>query len=911
MNYFFLAVTFFLFTTPTLMAQEHQVSGTVRHMADEEPFAYATVVLLTTPDSLTAYETVSLLDGTFAFEAVEPGDYVLRIQYLGFENNDKPVSVTEATDVGTLYMREGAELLDAITITMRAPVGEQRGDTTQFNAAAFQTMKDASAQSLIEKMPGIGSQDGNLQAQGENIVQILVDGKPFFGTDVNAALQNLPAEIIQSIQIYDKLSDRAEISGFDDGEREKTINIITKPNSRRGLFGKATAGYGGNDRYLVGASVNAFNEQQRLTITGLSNNVNAVDYSADPNSQGQTRPQNGIINTNRIGVNYTDSWADKVDLNASYRFNHRKNIGEASLLREYILPDAEGQYYTESSNNTRRNTDHRFDMRLEYNIDSNNRILFRPNFSARFDKESSFFTGNTMADSGPVNQTQNQRLADNSDIDFNTRLYYSRRFSKPGRSVRLGIETGNHRNEDDATRHAENIYYDPAERVELINQHIVRSRKGLTWEASASYTEPLSQRSMVEVEYEIGNRINDSDQLIYDMDELGNRVRIDTALSNMFDSEYLRQEAEIGYQYAHDKIRLQLEASYQHAQLTNNQEFPSPYYLQRTFESVMPSVRLNYEFTDAKNLQFDYDTRTHAPSVGDLQAVIDNSNPLHLRTGNPYLDQSYSNQFRLRYRAYNPQTERSFFAQVRSSLTSDLVVSSTTVADEPTDLGEGIILERGAQLTRPVNLDGYWDLNSYFHYGLPVRFLPSNFNVHGGVGYTHRPGMVNDQLNTVNSTRYSGGISLSSNISDRIDFNIWTRSSFNSVQNSIRPALNNDFFTQNTRLNYNWIVWQNLVYRLDLHHQLNTGLAEGFDNSRFLVNMAIGKKFLKNERAEVSVNVYDLFDQNNDIHRNITEMYIQDSQSNVMQRYFMLSLTYNIRHFARGTSEKDYEDLYH
>src|SRR5690606_15253027 len=161
--------------------------------------------------------------------------------------------------------------------------------------------------------PGINTAEGSLQAQGENIVQILVDGKPFFGTDVKAALQNLPAEIVQNVQIFDKKSDKAELSGFDDGEQEKTINIITKPNSRRGVFGRSSAGYGSNDRYSVGASVNAFNEDQRLTLTGLTNNVNAMDYSADPNSQGEVNPQNGLINTNRIGLNFTDTWGEKVE----------------------------------------------------------------------------------------------------------------------------------------------------------------------------------------------------------------------------------------------------------------------------------------------------------------------------------------------------------------------------------------------------------------------------------------------------------------------------------------------------------------------------------------------------------------------------------------------------------------------
>ena len=894
----------------SVFAQQYTLQGNVHHTADNTPFPNVTVLLIGTTDSVIVRETLTHSDGSFDMEQIDRGEYILRLQYLGYEQLDETVEMTGSTDVGTLYLSESARLLNEVTINMRPPVGKQLGDTTQFNAAAFQTMKDASAQDLIEKMPGMSAEDGDLQAQGEAVAQILVDGKPFFGTDVQAALQNLPAEIIQNIQVFDKLSDKAELSGFDDGERLKTINIITKPNSRKGLFGKTSAGYGDNDRYIAGASVNAFNEQQRLTITGLSNNINAVNYSADPNSQGAVRPQNGIINTNRIGVNYTDSWSEKVELNASYLFNHRKNFGESSLFREYVLPDDDGQNYTESGENTRRNSDHRFRMRLEYNIDSNNRILFRPNFSAQSDKENSFFSGRTLNDSGPVNQTENHRQANNSDIDFDSRLYYSRRFDKAGRSLRLGLETGNHKNDDDAERHTENVFYDDAVREEIIRQNIVRARKGFSWEASASYTEPIGKRGMVELEYEVGNRRDDSDQLAYDMDDLGNHTRIDTALSNTFNSNYLSQEAEIGYQYSLEKLRLQVEAEFQHAQLKNDQEFPNPFALTRTFRSVLPSVRIDYKFTESKNLEFDYDARTNAPSVADLSGAIDNSNALHLRTGNPDLDQSYSNRFRLRYRSYNPDNEQSFFAMINSSTTSNRVVNNTIIADEPIELANGIILRKGAQLTQPINLDGYWDISSYFHYGLPVRLLPSNFNVHGGIRYSHSPGMVNNETNTVNATRYSGGLSLSSNISDRIDFNIWTRSSFNNVENSLRPELGNNYFTQTTRVNYNWILWDGLVYRLDMNHRLNSGLSEGYDNSIFLVNMAIGKKLLKNERAEVSVNVYDLFGQNNNIQRDITETYIEDSSSNVLQRYFMVSLTYNIRYFSRGTTVDDYEALY-
>ena len=232
---------------------------------------------------------------------------------------------------------------------------------------------------------------------------------------------------------------------------------------------------------------------------------------------------------------------------------------------------------------------------------------------------------------------------------------------------------------------------------------------------------------------------------------------------------------------------------------------------------------------------------------------------------------------------------------------------SSFVAQEQIELEDGVFLERGSQLFRPVNLDGYQDFRSFVSYGLPVDLLKSNFNINGGVNYTIRPGMINEEINFVNSTRIRGGLTLSSNVSDRLDFNLSTRASYSLVDNSIRPNLNNNFLNQSNHLNLNWIMWKGIIYRMDVNHQLNTGLAEGFDNSFVLMNMSVGKKLFNNERGEMSLHVYDLFGQNNNIRRNITDTFIEDRQSNVLQRYVMLTFTYNLRRFSKGSSMEDFE----
>ena len=343
--------------------------------------------------------------------------------------------------------------------------------------------------------------------------------------------------------------------------------------------------------------------------------------------------------------------------------------------------------------------------------------------------------------------------------------------------------------------------------------------------------------------------------------------------------------------------------------MDNTQGFPQAFELQRTFESLQPTVRFNYQITDNTNLQLDYDTRVQEPNLRQLQPVVDNTNPLQLYVGNPDLDQSYSNRLRMRFRSNNPETDQSWFLFAQTSFVNNIIANSSFIAEEATEIQPGIVLEPGSQLFSPVNLNGYWDLRSWANYGMPVDFLKSNLNINAGAGITNRPTFVNGENGTNFSRRLSTGLSLSSNISDQIDFNIWTRMSFSRVENSLNPNLNNNFFNQRARVNFNWIFWEGFVFRTDINYQANRGLSEGFDQNFTLVNMSLGKKIFGNQRGEISLNVYDLFRQNNNIRRNITDTFIEDVQTNVLQRYFMLTFSYNIRRFAKGTNMEDYQDL--
>ncbi|WP_161891225.1 outer membrane beta-barrel protein [Pontibacter russatus] len=899
-----------------VFAQVATLSGTVKSAVGATALPGATV-LLENPAAPAATPTATITDaeGNFRFERVAPGQYNLKVNYLGFENFSQSVKMEGASvNLGTLQLQEASTSIKEVQVIGRVPLGDQKGDTAVYNAGAFKTAPDASAEDLVTKMPGVTITDGKVQAQGEDVKQVFVDGKRFFGDDADAALRNLPAGIIESVEVFDRQSDASQMSGFDDGQREKTLNIVTKEESRKGQFGKVSAGYGTDERYMVGAAVNFFNNDRRFTVTGLTNNINMLDFSVGETPGGGMRGRrggwgggtpDGIITTNTIGVNYSDMWGKKMEVSGNYSFTNREFDQSRYTLRDYVQAAYPGQEYTETVAGINTENVHRFNMRLDYKMNERNRLLITPRISVQQSGANSNLFGQTTWDEGLLNQTENISDSDNGNYSFNNNIFYSHSFAKEGRTFSTRLNTDYSAGNGERYLLSNTIFSDDAARNEYRKQFTDTDRTGYSWEANVSYTEPVGENSRVQLEYEIGNRVDDTDKLTYDfVEQLEQYSALDTILSNTFKSEYLTQEAEIGYQYSTEDVRLQVEVEYQEAKLQNDQVFPAPYDLNRTFGSILPSAQLEYKFDETRTLFLDYRADTDAPSIEDMQDVIDYSNTLQVSVGNPNLNQSFENQLRMRYRSFDKETNKVFFAFLMGSLVQDYVTNSSLLVQDSLRLSDDIVLGSGATLSRPVNLDGYWNVRSFFNYGQPVNFVNSNFNMNGGFGYSRIPGLIINQENETNEVNYANetnfrlGLGLSSNISEKVDFNISTRSSFNLVDNTLLTQQNNNYFNQSSQLRLNWIFWKGLVYRTELNHQFNSGLSDALENNFMLWNMSLGKKIFKNQKGEISLSVNDLLNQNVSVRRNVRANFVEDVQTNVLQRYFMLTFTYNIRNFG-------------
>lgn len=940
MKTFYLFI-FGLFISTTLNAQYWVIKGTAVDSADQSALSQATVILLNQADSTVKIKS-SDQNGAFRLTGVLNGRYQMAIRYVGYQTYQVGLEVKDQSiDLGIISLSLDTKTLDEVTVEGLQDRVIQNGDTTEMIAEAFKVNPDATAGDLLEKMPGITIQNGQVQAQGENVTRVLVDGREFFGDDPNAALQNLPAEIIDRIQVYDQASDQANFTGFMDGETSKTLNIITRASARNGEFGKVYAGAGTDDTYNVGGSINLFRPKSRTTVLAQTNNINIQNFSTSDllgitagGGRGGRRggggggrgsrggggdtgggrmgggntgdfmvgQQAGISETKAAGINYSFDDGGPLKISASYFFNQSDNNADQSLFRDYTIPQNDGQTYLESSLNQSRNTNHRVSAQIEYQIDEKNSIIMRPRFTFQENNGSSILEGFTAQNGNLLNETLTLNSSELTAFNISNNLLWRRSFEKRGRTFSINLNTNYNENSGDALLLSENIFYG-TNRTEIpFNQESGLAQNGLNLTATATYTEPLTNRSQLLWTYRYGYQFNDSDKKTYDFNEpIGEYSDLNTLLSNTFENNYISHLATIGYNLRGEKGTLTLRGSYQTASIDNAQTFPSVGEVKRTFQNFIPNLVYRYRIERGKSINFNYRASTSPPSLVQLQNVLDNSDPLNISSGNPNLAQDYTHTATLRYNQVNMESSKTFFSLLSARYSDNYIGNNSTIAGaNPVNIG-GITLEPGARYIRPENLEGYLSLRSFVAYGLPVGGLKSNINFTGNLSYNRTPEMINNVINFAKAPTFGLGIVFSSNISEKIDFTLSSNTSFSNVTNTTQVANDNRYINQATKLRLNLIFDHGIVFRSQVSHTLTTGLSDGFDQNYVLWNAEIAKKLIK-DKAELKLTIFDLLKQNQNIQRSITGSYIEDSETQIITQYFMLSFVFNIRNFNAGSA---------
>ncbi|AEA42322.1 outer membrane beta-barrel protein [Fluviicola taffensis] len=913
-----------------------QLSGKITDKQTGEFLMDARISLLSISDSSVVKVAVSDESGEYTIAGYEPGAYLLKVTSLEYADQFKRVELPAGNTKVDFILKTDTKL-DEVTIEAKSVRVEQKGDTTQYNADAYKTNPDATVQDLITKMPGITLENGVVKAQGEQITKVMIDGQEFFGDDAAAALKNLPAEIVAKIQVYDQASDQAKFTGISDGNEAKALNIVTKAGKNQGQFGKIYAGYGTpNNLYMAGANVNFFKGTRRFSIVGMSNNVNQQNFSTDDilgvtgstaSTQGRGGPggrggmgggdnenylvsqQNGVSTSHGLGLNYSDKWGKSktTKVTGSYFFNASRTDNSQLTGRSYVLSTTAGQNYDEDFSAILKNANHRLNFKFDIALDSMNSLVITPKVSYQGSNRTQGTNGTTVdGNSALINQINNQTFSDNRGLNASTSVLWRHRFVKPRRTFSANLTGTYTLKEGSSGQESRSRYYDEFNNDSLasINQNSNNQTNGYGVNGRFSFTEPLSKWWSSEFFYAPAYSVSNADKRTYDFDNVTNSYYfMDTTLSNVFNNQTIVQEGGTNFRFQKNKVSFQLGLSYQNSMLMNVQQFPTDRDTNLSFNSILPNARFKYEFSKSKSFMLGYRAGTRNPTIDQLQNVIDNSNPLSLSSGNPNLKQQYNHRLFGRFNSTNMNKATNFNVFFGGEANSNYISNGTIIATSDTVVNGNVVLQRGAQFRQPVNLDGSWNARTTVSYGIPLTKLKLNMNFYVGGAYTVAPGLINNVVNKAKTTNANGGLTVSSNISEKIDFTVGYTLNYNNVVNTRQNVAKNEYFVHNVSARFNWIIKERLVINSTYSVNAYAGLGSGFNQTIMLWNGGIGYKLLKQKQLELRVSVFDILNNNNSISRNVTESYIEDVQSNVLNRYFMFTVTYNIRNFGTKAPE--------
>ncbi|MBL7817067.1 MAG: outer membrane beta-barrel protein [Saprospiraceae bacterium] len=896
---------FCLFGVLQYAAAQNIVRATVLDEA-AQPLPFAAVSLLHLPDSMIVAQGQTNESGDIRLTSDRAKDNcLLQITYVGYEFFNKEIMVAgnkhDTLDLGALKMTPLSKMLQEATVTATREAVQIKGDTMLFDAKSYQTQPNAVAGDLIKKLPGVElEKDGTVKAQGEDVQQILVNGKPFFGNDIQIALQNLPADAIEGVEIYDKKSDQAAFTGIDDGVRRKTINIKLKQNLKKTQSGKLTGGYGTDDRYLSRLNFNRFSEKQNITVLGSANNINRTGFAQEDFSAftGQNRRGGGNINTPQQnqnaskgfqntqsgGVNYTDMLTSKTDLALSYFYNNQNTLNDRLVNRQNFLPS--GTYFTHANAVTEtQNRNHRINATLDQKIDTF--TSFRFAMSGSFTENSTENTSqsqNLKGDTLLQNQQKRHSLTEGDGFGGSTFLLFRRRLSKAGRTASVNLAYSRNTSERDVALQSQVNYFNSsgtAYRNDTIDQTDARNNRRNDYSTTFSYTEPLSKKVILEGNYKIGQADNYANRDVYNIKN-GEIQNLNAELSNLYNNTFSYHRVGTNLRIlGGQKYNFSTGVQYQNS-LLKGEFITRQFDLTRRFDYFLPNIRYDYNFSRQTRLNFAYETNVNEPTIDQMQPVRDNSDPINLYIGNQNLVPEYGHNLRLRYSNVNKKTLAYFNANMNGAYTLNKIANMMTVDS---------LFRR---VTQPINTPSAYNADGHLGYGF--RFWRQRMRVNWATNGSVSRGtsFINGVENINNRYNASTSFRAEFQMPDTFELSLRAVVRYSKTDYSFQTNLSQWYWTYNYEAE--------MTVALPLSTRLNSTFDYSFLNGKTfgktpgipLLSVALTHYFDKKRTMELRLTVVDVLNRNTGINRTADANYVQEEIVRSLGRYGLLTFTYSL-----------------
>lgn len=898
-----------LFCTYIVQAQNTgSISGKVINAKDKKPVDFATIAIKSLKDSSVVASGQTSPDGSFTFKAIAPGKYRIYAAFLGLKTSTKDVEVAKAAvNAGEIAMSDDGVDLNTVNVTATIPIVVKK-DTLEFDAKSIKVRENAVVEDLLKKVPGVEvAKDGSVKAQGETITKVKVDGKEFFGNDPLLATKNLPADMVDKIQVIDELSEQAQFTGIDDGTRNKILNITTKNGMKHGYFGNSTAGYGSNDRYDASLNVNKFDDDRQISFIGQFNNVNKQNFGQGGGvgngfggggggrggfggfggGGGNNAGGNGgITTTNAAGLNFADTYKDGTQFQASYFFNK----ATSDIIQNSNTQNLLGSGTTninQKFDNTSDRINHRFNFMIDTKIDPSLSIKIQPNVSY------TETDGNSVTDytrdfitSLTTGLQRNATTAATPAVSNN--LLVRKSFKRRGRTLSLNVNTSI--NDNDGTNlnyRDEKITINGVTRDSLTNQLNNTNSHSINNTTRVVYTEPLNKTLSVEFNYQNGYANSDSQRDVFNYNPSTLQFDIiDNTFSNIYNNRTLTNAVGASLTTTEKKYNWNIGVA---AQQTNRVNTNLTTGLKRTqnFINITPSAQFRYNFSNRKRLFINYRGSTTQPSIDQIQPIPDNTNSQTIYVGNPALKPSFNNQLRINFNNFNIENGRFFFAGLNLTQTFNSIGNS--VAQLPS----------GIQQVSYINVDGVYAGNANATWSLPLmpeRKLTLNISGNGAynrnVNYIIPQGGTTSVKNVTNSYTISNGYKLVTNV-DKFDLTGGITGSYTHSTFSAQQSANTQFYTINPSFDISYVLPANIRLAIDIDYFRNFGGGDLYNQEYTILNPYISRQFFKN-RGTFKFSVNDALNQNTGVSRTATGTSITDVNFNVLKRYYMFSFTYSL-----------------
>ncbi len=904
----------FCFTILTTFGQTNKtVQGFLRDNKSRV-VAGASVTLVSDKDSVS---TSSSMAGLYSFNNIKGEKFRIKVSSIGYEPFENEYTFTTGQSNLTIPSFElipMSTMLEEVVVD-GVPTVVVKTDTLEYTTRNLKLRDGALVEDALKKLEGVEvDKDGTVTAQGEQIKRIRINGKDFFGGDVKTATQNLPADIIEKIQVIDDYGDMANLTGNKTGDAEKILNIQIDPEKNNGYTTMLRMGYGTDDRYQATGMFMKMKEGMQISAIGNLNNINAPLFDFNTQGGGARRRQggggsrgggmfggsNGITNTRSFGLNYRQDFNDKVTVYGSYSFSHDDNDVISSSLNTFTYPDSVLNRNTESTTNTIGNS-HRLEANLEWKPTQNDYIKITPQLSYGRTTTDGYSYNENLLNDVLYNTEANtsNSIAKNPNLGFSG--LYNRKLNDKGRNIFFNMNINSSGTKQDQDRIIETLVGDPNNAnmtMDSLYRKTLLELDNKSWNggASLSYIEPVSQFGKIEVSYDYNVNTYDNNRTQEAFNEDGSSLEDDIyTFERVYDYSFSTHRFGANYNFNNDKIKYAIGASVQPSILDGEAQVDgNTINISRKGFNFIPIARFEYKFNRQKNLQINYSGNSNEPSITQIQPFTDNSNPTSIVTGNPDLAAEFRHNLRFRYNASDFQKGKTFFVMLNGTLAQDKIVSNNLRARDP-ELG--IIQE-----INYLNEDGAFSLNSFYHYGRSFKSKTYNLNFMGGIGYNNNPSYTDGELNLAKNWTLNQGVMFRYNPSENLE-----------IGPGFRYSLNHN----NNTLNNRTVVMQSyaptligsvnlsptLIFGADLSKTFNDGNA--YSENPFIINTYVEKKFLKANRATLRLQAYDLLNEQTNISRTINDVQITDSRTNRLGRYFILMFTYKLSKFAGGVAPQE------